>query len=410
MGAKSFYNPIEIADILGVSVRTINAWSRKGIIQKGPEERIPLSSLLKYKEFKAMDNSKWEEEKLVSPRRKYNSIELFAGGGGLSLGMEQAGVHGIFFNDIDGDSCSTLRKNRPKWNVQEGDISTLSFKRFHNQVDILTGGFPCQPFSVAGKKLGFEDTRGTTFHDFARAAKEIYPKIIVIENVKGLLTNDKGRTIKTIINIIKKLGYIVYDPKIIRCLFYRVPQKRERLFLVAIRTNLAEKGIFDWPSPYHRVMTLRDAFYPGELYPTAVPKSSGQRYPSTKKKVFSHVPEGGNWRNLPEDIQKEYMKKSLNQVGGQTGIARRLRLDGPSLTLLCTPSQKHTERCHPTETRPLTIREYARIQTFPDKWTFEGSIASQYRQIGNAVPINASAAIARRIVNFLNQATENHPK
>lgn len=115
------------------------------------------------------------------------------------------------------------------------------------------------------------------------------------------------------------------------------------------------------------------------------------------------VPEGGDWRDLPEDVAKDYMKGSYNLGGGKTGMARRLSMDEPSLTLTCAPAQKQTERCHPVETRPLSVREYARIQTFPDEWTFCGNLSAQYKQIGNAVPVNLSWAIGRSLIRLFNQ-------
>ena len=117
---------------------------------------------------------------------------------------------------------------------------------------------------------------------------------------------------------------------------------------------------------------------------------------------MSFVPQGGYWRDLPDEIQREYMKGSYHLSGGKTGVARRLSWDEPSLTLTCAPAQKQTERCHPEETRPLTVREYARIQTFPDNWEFCGSQTSQYKQIGNAVPVNFAHAIGLSLVKLLN--------
>lgn len=149
-------------------------------------------------------------------------------------------------------------------------------------------------------------------------------------------------------------------------------------------------------------MTLRDALKKGELYDCDVPDSEGQKYPQRKAEIIAHVPEGGYWRDLPTDLQKEYMKGSYFLSGGKTGMARRLAWDEPSLTLTCAPAQKQTERCHPEETRPLTVREYARIQTFPDVWEFTGSLSSQYKQIGNAVPVNLAYAVARALVRLLN--------
>lgn len=115
------------------------------------------------------------------------------------------------------------------------------------------------------------------------------------------------------------------------------------------------------------------------------------------------VPMGGDWRDLPEEVAKEYMKGSYNLGGGKTGMARRLSLDEPSLTLTCAPAQKQTERCHPTQTRPLTVREYARIQTFPDDWNFSGNMSSKYKQIGNAVPVNLAYAMGRAVIRLMNQ-------
>lgn len=152
-------------------------------------------------------------------------------------------------------------------------------------------------------------------------------------------------------------------------------------------------------------MNLRDAFYPGELYSTEVPASKGLAYSESKRKILELVPMGGYWKDLPVDIQKNYMGKSYYSDGGKTGMAKRLSLDEPALTLTCAPAQKETERCHPTETRPLTIREYARIQTFPDDWKFIGNISAQYKQIGNVVPVNLAYALGRSIVRLLNEIT-----
>lgn len=206
----------------------------------------------------------------------------------------------------------------------------------------------------------------------------------------------------TIRKVIDELGYDLVEPRILKAVQYKVPQKRERLILIGIRKDLSRDVEFKWPSPYHRILTVKDAFCKGELYNCDVPKSPGQEYPKRKKEIMELVPMGGYWRDLPIKIQKEYMKKSFYLSGGKTGMARRLSLDEPSLTLTCAPAQNQTERCHPIETRPLTVREYARIQTFPDNWIFCGSTTSQYKQIGNAVPVNFAYAIGRSLIRLLN--------
>ena len=121
------------------------------------------------------------------PLKKYTSIELFAGAGGLALGLERAGLSNVLLSEIDKNACETLRLNRPDWNVAEGDVANIDFNNYKGKVDLLTGGFPCQAFSFAGKRLGFEDARGTLFFEFARAVKEVQPLICVGENVRGLL-------------------------------------------------------------------------------------------------------------------------------------------------------------------------------------------------------------------------------
>jgi DNA (cytosine-5)-methyltransferase 1 len=349
-----------------------------------------------------MLNTTWDKDIKIKPNFKYTSVELFAGCGGLALGMEKAGFTHILLNEIDKDACKTLKKNRPKWNVIEEDVTKVSFLKFKNKIDLVSGGFPCQAFSYAGNKLGFEDTRGTLFFEFARAIKEINPKVFLAENVRGLLNHEDGRTLATMKSIIKDLGYQLVEPRVLKAIYYKVPQKRERLILIGIRNDLAGKATFNFPSPYTKILTLRDALKAGELYKCDVPDSLGQKYPERKKAILSKVPPGGYWRDLPEDLKREYMQKSYYLGGGKTGMARRLSWGEPSLTVTCAPAQKQTERCHPEETRPLTTREYARIQTFPDDWIFDGSLSSIYKQIGNAVPVNLAYAVARSLINFLN--------
>lgn len=396
----------DFADIMGVSKATLAKWEANGthVPHVGADGRkyFLTKELAGIPEVREMLSSGWEDEMHVHPCRPYTSIELFAGAGGLALGLEKAGFSHILLNEVDHDACTTLRINRPGWNVVEENVRNLSFTHLAGKVDLLSGGFPCQAFSYAGKQGGFDDTRGTLFFELARAVKETRPKVFVGENVRGLTAHDGGRTLAVIKATVKELGYTLVEPRVLKAIKYQVPQKRERLFLIAIRNDLTEKAEFRWPAPYHRVMTLRDAFCKGELYDTDVPSSEGMTYPEKKRKVMEQVPMGGYWRDLPEAVQEAYMGKSFHLTGGKTGMARRLSLDEPSLTLTCSPAQKQTERCHPTETRPLTVREYARIQTFPDEWQFAGTLASRYKQIGNAVPVNLAYAVGRSLVRLLN--------
>lgn len=410
-----YYSIAQVADILSLSKETLRRWDNNGTLipQRHPDNNYRVyhkSQLENFEQAQLLFNSNWDQELKIKSKRKYKLIELFAGAGGLAIGMEKAGFKSVLLNEIDKHACNTLRKNRPKWNVVEGDVSKIDFSEYRDKVDILSGGFPCQAFSYAGNKRGFDDARGTLFFEFARAVKETNPKIILGENVRGLLKHDDGKTLNAIKNIIDELGYKLVEPRVLKAVFYQVPQKRERLLLVGIRKDLADFVEFLWPSPYNRIMVVKDALKKGELYPTNVPKSEGQKYPKRKTEILSLVPQGGYWRDLPDDLQREYMKKSYFLGGGKTGMARRLSWDEPSLTLTCSPAQKQTERCHPKETRPLTVREYARIQTFPDEWEFCGPLTSQYKQIGNAVPVNLAYAVGRSLVRLLNDIEKLNKK
>ena len=406
-----YYSIAQVADILSVSKETLRRWDNNGALvpQRHPDNNYRVyhrSQIEHFEQAQVLFNSKWDDEIDIKPKRDYRLIELFAGAGGLALGMEKAGFESVLLNELDKHACNTLRENRPEWNVVEGNISNVDFTEYKDQIDILSGGFPCQAFSYAGKRLGFEDTRGTLFFEFARAVKETNPKVIVAENVRGLLKHENGKTLEAIKSVIDELGYDLVEPRVLKAVFYQVPQKRERLLLVGIRKDLSKFVQFKWPSPYTRIMTMSDALKRGDLYDTDVPKSAGQAYPERKAEILSKIPQGGYWRDLPDDLQREYMKKSYFLGGGKTGMARRLAWDEPSLTLTCAPAQKQTERCHPEETRPLNVREYARVQTFPDDWSFSGPLTAQYKQIGNAVPVNLAYAVGRSLVALMNDIDE----
>ena len=333
---------------------------------------------------------------IVYEKTAVTAIELFAGAGGIALGLEQAGISTLEYVEFDKACCETLRANRPEWNVICDDIHNVSFKKYKDKVDIVTGGFPCQAFSYAGKKMGFDDTRGTLFHEFARCVKEVRPKMFLAENVRGLASHDNGRTLSVIIGVLEELGYTV-QKQILNAAYFGVGQKRERIVIIGVK-----KGwpiTFTYPKAEAKMTTLREAL-------KDCPASIGEQYSEKKRKVLALVPPGGCWVDLPEEIAKEYMGKSYYSGGGRRGMARRISWDEPSLTLTCSPSQKQTERCHPEETRPFTVREYARIQSFPDNWAFSGGITDQYKQIGNAVPVE----LARRIGVQLKEAILQYRK
>ena len=395
VGGNNLLTVSQAATEIGVSVDTIRRWDKKGLVKTHRSEinhRLFSIDDIKLLHKKVIGASSDKEFRVLKSRNKteYQVVELFAGAGGTALGFENAGLEHKILVEVDSKATATLRQNRPKWNVVENDVVNIDFTKI--DADVVEGGFPCQTFSYAGKKRGFGDVRGTLFFEFARAVKEIRPKIAVAENVKGLMTHDNGDTLKTIIRVLRNLGYKVAF-KILRAQYLDVAQKRERLVIIGVRNDLDVPIVF--PKEQGYIVSLREVL-------KNVPKSSGQEYPDKKKRIMDLIPPGGYWRDLPINLQKEYMKTSFYMGGGKTGMARRLSWGEPSLTLTCAPAQKQTERCHPDETRPLRIREYARIQSFPDSWKFEGSISSKYKQIGNAVPVNLGYHIGRCVIAMLN--------
>ena len=278
----------ETAKLLNKSTKTLRRWDEEG---KLSAVREPMSNYRVYNKqevetlFAEFLNNDVQEtvSNFVTPENEYKVLELFAGAGGLAVGLEKAGLKCVALNEIDKHACETLRKNRPNWNVLEGDIKNFDFSNYHNQVDIVTGGFPCQAFSYAGKRLGFEDARGTLFYEFARVVKEVNPPICIGENVKGLLSHDNGKTLQGMISILDEIGYNVVPVEVLKAINYKVPQRRERLILVGIRKDIDLK--YEYPKPYKKIYNLKDALKKGELFDTNVPKSTGAKYPESKKVV-----------------------------------------------------------------------------------------------------------------------------
>lgn len=393
----------EAAKALNISIDTLRRWDKAGIIRCTRNELS--HRLFDLEEIKRViakktcrdSSSAGSLKVLKSNSTGYYSIDLFAGAGGTALGLENAGFKHSLLCEIDEVSSRTLKQNRPHWNVVTQDVRSVDFSDFKGKIDLVEGGFPCQAFSYAGQAKGFGDPRGTLFFEFARAISETMPKVFLGENVRGLLTHDEGKTLKSMLHTLATIrdengvGYR-FGIALARSQYFDVPQKRERLFIVGIREDLGSPILFPRERDY--IISLWEAI--GDF-----PAGVGVTYPERKQKIMNLIPEGGYWKDLPDDLQREYLGGSYHLSGGKTGIARRLSWDEPSLTLTCSPAQKQTERCHPSATRPLNTREYARIQTFPDDWGFAGSVHQVYKQIGNAVPVNLAYHIGRGLIHML---------
>ncbi len=223
--------------------------------------------------------------------------------------------------------------------------------------------------------------------------------MFLAENVPGLISLQNGKIFADLKKEFEKLKYKIFF-KILNANDFEVAQKRKRVFIIGVRDDIYKThGSFEFPQPNFVKPVLHSVL-------KNVPNSEGVFYNEAKKKILAMVPPGGCWRDLLLKIAKKYLKKSFYLGGGKTGIARRLSYDEPSLTLTTSPFQKQTERCHPEFTRPFSVREYARIQSFPDEWQFFGSKMNKYKQIGNAVPVSLAYHVGLAIIAYLKKTNE----
>jgi DNA (cytosine-5)-methyltransferase 1 len=385
-----------------------------------------------------------QKSQSIEKSKYHNVISLFTCGMGMDLGFEKAGFRTVYANDIEKFACATIKKNKPNLACDEGDITEIPTPEIikkanltKEEIDVIIGGQPCQSFSTAGMRKGMDDKRGIALLEFIRIVKEIRPKFFVFENVPGLksaskkhisfydrvakgeknLTNDYqlGSLFKEILEQFKIPGYLI-EWDILNAADYGVPQKRKRLILIGSRV-VDPKIIFSeitkeakWADPKHATKlgkkkwrTLEDA-----LKGLKDKDKECTKFPAWGK-YLKHVKPGGCWVDLPASIKTEAMggaadtddPKRKGKQGGRRGFYRRLSWDSQSPTLVTSPSQMGTCLCHPDEDRPLTVREYARIQGFPDSWVFVGSTAQKYRMIGEAVPVRLAEVIATSINQFL---------
>ena len=352
-------------------------------------------------------------------KKSRQAISLFSGGMGLDIGLQDAGIRIATGQDVDSSCIKTIRENGHA--AIEGDITQLRSETLLEQAGLrigepflICGGPPCQPFSTAGKRLGVNDPRGSLFIEFVRMIREIRPRFFVMENVKGLVSSklvDRGGKSEdtTVLDVVlEQFAHIGYHTVhgILDAVNYGVPQFRERLIILGSRDN--EQVFLPVPThfqihqnPLYRWNVLGDAIRDLEDDVGECASFSQERLHFLKM-----VPEGGNWRDLPEEAKKIAMGGAYYSGGGKVGFYRRLSYKQPSPTLVTSPVQKASMFCHPVKDRPLSVREYARIQQFPEKWKFIGTTASKYKQIGNAVPVGLAKAIGEMLVSVANAEHE----
>lgn len=356
------------------------------------------------------------------------ALSFFSGGMGLDIGMENSGIKPLLACEINKEARATIVANNKEIGLI-GDICQCDKDKIYEyaripkdrKVDIIFGGPPCQAFSTAGKRKGLEDARGDVFLRYLDIIGEIKPTYAIIENVRGLVSTKailddtqgqaiKGGVLHYAMEKLQSFGYSV-SFNLYNAANFGAPQKRERFVIIAklgdekvpyLEPTNSENGEYGLP----KWNTLGDAISDIQGQPMHYVE-----IPKTRREWFKKIPEGGNWRSLSEEDQKEAMGKKYYMGGGKTGFFRRLTFDKPSPTLVTVPTMPATDLVHPTELRPLSVEEYARIQGFPDNWIFRGKIGEVYKQIGNAVPIKLGEAIGKAILDDMNhKSTRNNEK
>ena len=355
-------------------------------------------------------------------------LSFFSGIMGLDLGLEKAGFEIKLACENDKYCRQTITLNRPNMALI-GDINQYTAKEIlkfagltkKDEVDLMIGGPPCQAFSTAGNRKGFNDDRGNVFLKFLDIALEIRPKFIVIENVRGLLScpmshrpHDKrgieypdlsldelpGGALNFILNRLKKAKY-GYSFNLYNSANFGTPQIRERVIIICSRNGQmppylipthSQNGEFGLP----KWKTFKQAV-------KGIKNHHHVNFPDTRLKYYKLLKEGQNWKNLPAKLQKEALGNSYYAGGGKTGFLRRLAWNKPSPTLVTHPAMPATDLAHPVENRPLSIEEYNRIQEIPDDWVLAGSLIEQYKQVGNAVPLGLGYALGTLIRKLLDE-------
>lgn len=416
------------AKLLGLSPQTVTSLCRSKVIkgQKiGGVWVLPIDAIQDYQIKMTKRPAVVDHPILVLPKKKLTALSFFSGAMGLDLGIEKAGFSTLLACENDKFCRQTIAANKPEIGLI-GDIENYSADQIleyaglsrNDDVDLIVGGPPCQAFSTAGKRKGFQDQRGNVFLTYLDIALDIKPKVFVIENVRGLLScpmlhrphSERGEgcpdlhedelpggALNFILHKLAASGYS-YSFNLYNSANFGVPQIRERVVIVCRRdakpvpylspthSNLVDR-LPSWPHFREAVLGLTSCTH--------------LSFPEKRLRFYRLLKEGQNWKNLPEKLQREALGKSYFAGGGKTGFFRRLAWDKPSPTLVTHPAMPATDLAHPNEDRPLSIEEYKRIQQFPDDWDIQGPLIQQYKQVGNAVPLGLGKAIgvlSRRII------------
>ncbi len=360
---------------------------------------------------------------------------FFTGAMGLDLGLESVGIHPTLAVEVNPVFCETIRLNRPGLHLLQRDVATLSGtelrrERDHaGEVHLMVGGPPCQSFSSGGKRAALSDPRGNLIYEYLRLIKEVRPRFFILENVANIVTaalrhrpiaerpgkhwslkrysdpslnggddapplepdEMASSAIRAILQDVDSLRYSTFFG-VLNAADYGAAQRRLRFVLLGSRDGECPP----LPAPTHGrpgsglrpFATVQDAIADLEADP-----GPHSEYTERVRRFFALVPEGGTWRSLPPELHREALGNSFSAGGGKTGFYRRLAWGEPSPTITGRANRKGSALCHPSAIRPLSVRECARIQGFPDEWVFAGAMNQQYMQVGNAVPVALGAAV-----------------
>ncbi|MCK6437386.1 DNA cytosine methyltransferase [Rivihabitans pingtungensis] len=435
MSLPEFLSVKDVAERLNISQQRVRFLLRSCLLegrQVGKQWLISPASLESY-------TSSYRGELKDHPARRTESLpelkalSFFSGAMGLDLGLEKAGIPILLACEVDKHCRKTIEMNRPDLallgNIEQytaQDIRKAAGLSETDEIDVIVGGPPCQAFSTAGARRGFQDVRGNVFLKFIDLLLELKPKYAVIENVRGLLSaplahrphaergeewapgfeEKPGGALLHIIQTLRAAGYGV-SFNLYNAANFGVPQVRERVILICSRNGEklphlnpthSQDGSFGLP----KWRTFREAIKGVEAL-----GCDHVNFPEDRLRYYQLLGPGQYWKHLPEELQKEALGKSYYSGGGKTGFFRRMSWDKPSCTLVTAPNMPATDICHPVEQRPLSIQEYKRLQMFPDDWQLGGKLVDQYRQVGNAVPSGLGEAVGRAILaHMANQSVQ----
>lgn len=344
-------------------------------------------------------NLQIKDEKTMQTKNKPRLVSLFSGCGGMDKGFENAGFQRVWANDFDKDAQAVFKLNLGE--IDGRDITQVPVEDIP-ECDILTAGFPCQPFSNAGNRKGVYDARGELYIECLRIIESKKPRAVLFENVKGLLSS-KHQSGKKLIDVIKEdlenLGYQV-NYKVVNASDYGVPQNRERMILIGLRNDIGK--VFEFPPVQENKskLTLRNILD----VPENVPNQTFWPYSPQAQTMIEQIPEGGSWKSIPyENLSPRFQRiRDDMKRYHAPNFYRRFSLDEINGTITASAQPENCGITHPTENRRYTIREIARIQTFPDDFLFiddtKKNIVAMYKVIGNAVPCRLAEVIAKAIL------------